>query len=312
MNDWEGVLPLWKEAGLTSHDCVARARRLLKQRRIGHTGTLDPDVSGVLPLCLGRATRIVEYLQELPKTYEAALRIGYATDTEDAGGSVTERADKVTLSEDEIRNAVLSFVGTIEQIPPMYSAVKVEGKRLYELAREGHTVERKPRTVTVYDIDVQEVRLEAPYPSVSFRVTCSKGTYIRTLCADIGRSLGYPAVMASLVRTGSGSIRKEQCITLAEAERLLSTDSLESRLVPIDAALAHMPAGEVSDNAVRYALQGRTLFDSAVRMEGVLPLERAGLVRLFGRRPETGTRTFIGIYKREDEQGTYIPEKLFI
>ncbi|WP_274361415.1 tRNA pseudouridine(55) synthase TruB [Paenibacillus thermotolerans] len=309
MNEWEGVLPLWKEAGMTSHDCVARARKILKQKRIGHTGTLDPDVSGVLPLCLGRATRIVEYLQELPKTYEAELTIGYATDTEDASGDITESSESVAVTEREIREAVVSFVGTIEQIPPMYSALKIQGKRLYELAREGQTVERAAREVTIYGIDIRSVNLDSRYPKVSFEVTCSKGTYIRTLCVDIGRKLGYPAVMSALERTGSGAIRKADCITLLEAEQYAAEGTLAEHLVSVADALSHLPGGIVNDTAVLYALQGRKLFFPAVALEG--EAADGQLVRLFGRQKPLDEHQFIGIYRRDETQRCYIPEKLF-
>jgi tRNA pseudouridine55 synthase len=311
MSEWEGVLPLWKEAGMTSHDCVSRIRRILKQRRVGHTGTLDPDVSGVLPLCLGRATRIVEYLQEMPKTYEAVMEIGYATDTEDSGGEVIEKATEVHLTENRIRQAFASFVGAIEQVPPMYSAVKVDGKRLYELARAGETVERNPRAATIYELEIHSIRLDAKYPQVAFRVTCSKGTYVRTLCADIGRKLGYPAVMTGLIRTASGSIRREQSITLDEVERLAAADSLEERVIAPRQALAHFPQGVVSEQAFRYALQGRKMFAPAVRLNGP-SAEDGALVCLSGSDDGAAEERFIGIYRWDQTNGQYIPEKLFV
>jgi len=308
MTEWEGVFPLWKDAGMTSHDCVSKARRLFRMKRIGHTGTLDPEVSGVLPLCLGRATRIVEYLQERPKTYEAEMTIGYATDTEDATGTVVERADAVDLSEADIRAAAARFVGDIEQTPPMYSAVKVEGKRLYELARAGVAVERKPRTVTIYAIDVGEIRREGPYYKVEMTVTCSKGTYIRTLCTDIGRSLGYPAVMSALVRTASGPIRREQCITFADAARLAEEGRLESTLLPIGDALSFLPKGVVSDAAVVPALQGRKLYANAVRLDaeaGASAVSSETVYRLYG-----GER-LLGLYRMDADEALFVPLKLF-
>jgi tRNA pseudouridine55 synthase len=312
MTEWEGVFPLWKDAGMTSHDCVSKARKLFRMKRIGHTGTLDPDVSGVLPLCLGRATRIVEYVQELPKTYEAEMTIGFATDTEDVGGSVIDKVDNVTVTEQQVRDKIRSFVGDIEQTPPMYSAVKIEGKRLYELAREGLTVERKARQVTIYRIDVTDMMLEAPYPVVRMTVTCSKGTYIRTLCVDIGKALGFPAVMSSLVRTGSGPIRREQCVTFAEAEQLAAAGELEKRLIPIGDAIAHLPRGAVSDTAVIPALQGRKLFAKAVRLDDKVEPSADTVYRLYGHDAsmENGER-FLGIYRTDPAGETYVPVKLF-
>ncbi|HZG57325.1 tRNA pseudouridine(55) synthase TruB [Paenibacillus sp.] len=305
MTEWEGVFPLWKDAGMTSHDCVAKARKLFRMKRIGHTGTLDPDVSGVLPLCLGRATRIVEYVQELPKTYEAEMTIGYATDTEDASGAVVERVDAVEATEEQIRAAAGAFVGDIEQTPPMYSAVKVEGKRLYELARAGIEVSRKSRQVTIHAIEVTDIRRDGPYPKVRMTVTCSKGTYIRTLCADLGRALGYPAVMSALVRTASGPIRQESCVTFAEAERLMAEGKLASKLLSIGEALAFLPSGTVSEAAVLPALQGRKLYEKAVRLDDGVDLRDDALVRLYG-----GER-LIGLYSKDAAAECFVPRKLF-
>jgi len=312
MTEMEGVFPLWKAAGMTSHDCVSKARKLFRMKRIGHTGTLDPDVSGVLPLCLGRATRIVEYLQDLPKTYEAEMTIGFATDTGDLSGQVTERSESVDLDEIKIRDAAAKFVGDVEQTPPMYSAVKLGGKRLYELAREGVEVERKSRTVTIYRLDVHEARKDGAHWKVRFTAECSKGTYIRALCVDIGRALGYPAVMSGLVRTASGPFRKAMCVTFEEAERLLSEGRLSEKIVPIGDALSFLPRGVLSDNAVAPALQGRKIFASAVRLEAAEQSPAApkngghGLVRLYG-----GGR-LIGLYRKDVSEDRYIPVKLFL
>jgi tRNA pseudouridine55 synthase len=259
METFEGILPVWKPKGFTSHDVVAKVRRILRIKRIGHTGTLDPEVTGVLPLCIGRATRLVEYIQELPKAYEATLKIGIATDTEDAGGQETERVDEVHLTPESVAETIFSFVGEIEQVPPMYSAVKVDGKRLYELARQGIEVERKARKVTIYKIDILQMELDLPFPEIRFRVQCSKGTYIRTLCVDIGRALGYPAVMAELVRTSTGSIGPEQCLTLEQIEQEHLEGTLADKLVPAERALAHMPSVNLNEEQTRRALLGQKL-----------------------------------------------------
>ena len=211
MSDLEGVLAVYKPAGFTSHDVVAKARRILGMKRIGHTGTLDPQVTGVLPLCLGKATRVVEYIQELPKEYVATLRLGLSSDTEDLTGTITESVDEVHVSEEEVLAVLTSFKGIISQVPPMYSAVKIDGKRLYELAREGKTVERKSREVEIYEIEMTDMTWNDNYPDITFRVLCSKGTYIRTLCVDIGRALGLPGVMVKLERTMSAGISASHC-----------------------------------------------------------------------------------------------------
>ena len=298
----EGVLAVWKPAGWTSHDVVAKVRKMLRIRRIGHTGTLDPAVTGVLPLCIGRATRLAEFLQDMPKAYDALLRFGIATDTQDLTGNVTETADASHLTEEEIRKAVLGFLGDIEQIPPMVSAVKVGGKRLYELARQGVTVERKARKVTIYAIKIQEIRTGIPQPEVRFSVRCSKGTYIRTLCEDIGRALGVPAVMASLVRTESAGLTREACVSLEEIPELLERGELGRKLMPADRLLKHFPRAAAPASFARAALQGRPLPAAALRpypeREGLWLVDR-----------EDGV--FLGIFKREAHTDSLKAVKLF-
>jgi len=276
-HEWEGVLAIWKPAGWTSHDVVAKARRLLRERRIGHTGTLDPAVTGVLPLCIGRATRLVEYLQEAPKTYRATLRFGIATDTEDLTGEIVERKDASFLTEEAMAVAARSFVGEIDQIPPMVSAVKIDGKRLYELARQGVTIERPSRKVTIHRMDVLGVSAGGEFPEMTFTVVCSKGTYIRTLCVDIGRKLGVPAVMAELVRTESAGIREEQCVTLEEIPELLESGGLRPKLLSADGLLADIPAATVSEPEATHLLQGK-----GIRASRLLPVpDGDGLLRLY-------------------------------
>jgi tRNA pseudouridine55 synthase len=252
----EGVLPVLKPAGFTSHDVVAKVRRIVRERRIGHTGTLDPDVTGVLPLCLGRATRIVEYLQEMPKTYRTTLKLGIATSTEDLSGDVVERMEVVEISEALVRESLARFLGTIQQTPPMFSAVKIQGKKLYELARQGIEVERPPRTVTIHRLELLSLNLDIPYPEFGLEVECSKGTYIRTLCADIGRALGYPAVMADLIRTASGSFKLDQCISLEGIEEAVADGTLPDYLVPVDRAISHMPSVRLPSPLSEMALRG--------------------------------------------------------
>ncbi|WP_035154279.1 tRNA pseudouridine(55) synthase TruB [Cohnella thermotolerans] len=300
----EGVLAVWKPAGWTSHDVVAKARRILRIRRIGHTGTLDPAVTGVLPVCVGRATRMVEYLQEMPKTYEALLRFGIATDTEDAGGEVIERTDASHLTEEAIRAAALSFVGDILQVPPMVSAVKVDGKRLYELARQGVTVERQARPVTIHAIRVLSVKAEGPHPELRFSVTCSKGTYIRTLCVDIGRKLGVPAVMAELVRTESAGLTQADCLTLEQIEQLQSRNELAQRLLAADALLDFLPRTAADAKEALHALQGKPLPCAALKPA---PFGSGGLWRVYRAEDEA----FLGLFEEEPEEGRLRPVKVF-
>ena len=209
----DGVLNIRKEKGYTSFDVVAKLRGILHMKKIGHTGTLDPEAEGVLPVVLGKATKLVDLLTEKQKTYEALLHLGLETDTQDMTGTVLEEKP-VEVTEEDVEAVIREFVGEYQQIPPMYSALKVDGKKLYELAREGKTVERKARTVHFYEIDIKEINL----PYVRFSVTCSKGTYIRTLCHDIGQKLGCGGCMEELLRTRSGNFVWEDSMTLAQVE----------------------------------------------------------------------------------------------
>ena len=207
-----GVVNIYKEKGFTSHDVVAKLRGIVKQKKIGHTGTLDPDAEGVLPVCFGKATKLCDMLTDKDKTYETVLLLGKTTDTQDISGEVLKEGDTQQITEEMLRNAILSFVGEYAQIPPMYSALKVNGKKLYELAREGKEVERKARPVTIYHIQIKEIQM----PRVRMEVRCSKGTYIRTLCHDIGETLGCGGCMEELLRTQVERFEIKDSICLSE------------------------------------------------------------------------------------------------
>ena len=211
-----GIINVYKEKGFTSHDVVAKLRGIVGQKKIGHTGTLDPDATGVLPVCLGKATKLCDLLTDKNKTYEAVLLLGKTTDTQDITGEVLEEKSTEALTEEKVREAIEGFIGDYEQIPPMYSALKVNGKKLYELAREGKVIERKARLVKILDIQILEIDL----PKVRMEVSCSKGTYIRTLCHDIGEKLGCGGCMESLIRTRVSTFRIEDAKTLDEIETL--------------------------------------------------------------------------------------------
>lgn len=300
----DGILAVWKPAGWTSHDVVAKVRRIVRVKRIGHTGTLDPQVTGVLPLCIGRSTRVVEYVQERPKAYEAVLQLGIATDTEDMTGTVIEELSEVHVTEADIRRVLESFVGVIEQVPPMYSAVRVDGKRLYELAREGQVIERKSRKVTIHELELLSMDLDKPHPQIRFSVVCSKGTYIRTLCVDIGHALGLPATMAELVRTMSGGFKKEHCLTLEQIEELQASGELEARLLPAETAVDHFPRGNVNLETAKHAYQGKPIYMDRVDM--VQTIDEQGLVRLFA---EDGR--FLGLFELDAESDSLKPVKVF-
>ncbi len=233
----DGILVIHKEKGYTSHDVVAVVRRILHTKKVGHTGTLDPDAEGVLPICVGKATRAADMLPGDGKEYVAGVRLGLITDTQDTTGTV-QQTRLVKVSEAQIRAAAAHFVGEVEQIPPMYSAVKVGGKKLYEYARKGQMVERAARPVTISALDVYDVSRTGFF----MRVSCSKGTYIRTLCHDIGLKLGCGASMESLVRTKSGGFSLQEAVTLEELERAAKDGRAQALCRPVDTVFSHYPA----------------------------------------------------------------------
>lgn len=253
-----GILPVWKPKHCTSHDVVAIVRRLAKLKKVGHTGTLDPSVEGVLPLCLGKATRVAEYVQNLPKTYAGTLTLGIATDTQDQSGTVIAEQPVHDLSQEKLDEVFRLFTGEVEQVPPMYSAVKVKGRRLYELARKGKEIERKARKVYIYRLHRGNVR-DGDYPQIDFTVECSKGTYIRTLCKDIGQALGYPAHMSHLVRIKSGPFREADCATLFELENTPVSEWQSEWLKPTEAGLVQFPLYKVSLEERRRVVNGRPI-----------------------------------------------------
>ncbi|MFC0271344.1 tRNA pseudouridine(55) synthase TruB [Metabacillus herbersteinensis] len=257
----EGVLLLNKPVGMTSHDCVAKLRRLAKTKKVGHTGTLDPDVTGVLPICLGRATKIVEYLTAETKTYEAEVTIGFSTTTEDASGDIVEKkaVDRI-ITLDEIESVFDSLRGEIEQVPPMYSAVKINGKKLYEYARAGIVMERPSRKISIHELTLlSDVTTSDETVKFKFRTTCSKGTYIRTLAVMIGEKLGFPAHMSYLIRTKSGSFHLDQCLTFEEIEQHLEHGTLEGQLISIGSALKDLPKLIIHDTLAEKVENGSVL-----------------------------------------------------
>lgn len=240
---WHGILIIHKERGVTSHQVVAKLRRMLRQTAVGHSGTLDPEATGVLVVGLGEGTRSFQFLNETEKVYRAEVVFGQATDTQDATGTVLWEKPEMCLTPAEIENAVRELTGTIDQMPPMYSAVKVQGKKLYELARAGVDVERQTRKITVYEWNNHYTQ---PVYEFGQRLTadirCSKGTYIRTLIHDLGVILGCGAHMGSLVRLSSGPFTLDQALTLDQVEKELEAGTLDRRIIPLTEALAHLPS----------------------------------------------------------------------
>ncbi|MFS0574182.1 tRNA pseudouridine(55) synthase TruB [Sporosarcina sp. 179-K 3D1 HS] len=298
----DGILPLWKEKGMTSHDCVFKLRKILGTKKVGHTGTLDPNVEGVLPICIGQATKVAEYITDAGKEYVATISIGTATETEDADGSVI--ASDVTykkISRDEIDKALARLTGDIEQIPPMYSAVKVNGRKLYEYARKGQEVERPKRVVRIEEIvllDPKEM-YEGEQITFTIRVVCGKGTYIRTLAVQIGELLGYPAHMSSLIRTASGAYRKEDCRTLDEVKAIQEAGQIDSFLRPLETALLDFPAVEVEEALYDKVSNGQVLPQHSKLMDSILLVF-------------TKEKKAIAIYKKHPtKEGLMKPEKMF-
>lgn len=256
----DGVLNVRKEAGWTSHDVVARLRGKLRGMKLGHAGTLDPAATGVLPLLVGRGTRIAEYLLEWDKTYLAGMRLGEATDTQDATGTVLQRAPLTAVTDARIREVVAGFEGRIQQVPPMYSAVKVGGIPLYKAARAGKDVARQAREVTVFRLEVVSIQL----PDVMLRVVCSKGTYIRTLCADIGEKLGVGGHVATLIRERVGPLMVEQALTVDEVESRLAQGTLAGSMLTLDEALAGLPVCIIGEETTRRVVHGMPVPTAAV------------------------------------------------
>lgn len=264
-----GVLPLWKPRGMTSFAAVQEVKKIFQMKRAGHTGTLDPEVDGVLPICLGRATKIVEYLTADKKTYLGEVTIGFSTTTEDQTGEIVEeRPVDREITEEEVLRVLDELTGEIKQVPPMFSAVKVKGKRLYEYAREGITVERPERTVTIYELSLLSPveKQEDGTIKFTYRAECSKGTYIRTLSVTIGEKLGYPAHMSKLTRTASGAFAKEDCIRLDDLKNL-DRDKQEQAVLSIEKALSDYPKKTIDSTLEEKVLNGAILPFSVINMD---------------------------------------------
>lgn len=293
----DGIIVIDKEKGFTSHDVVAKLRGILRMKKIGHTGTLDPDATGVLPVALGKATRLVEFLTEKEKTYEAVLHLGLHTDTQDITGKILKEKE-VICTEDEVREVMQSFLGEQQQIPPMYSALKVGGKKLYELAREGIEIEREARPVHFKEIAILEMQL----PMVRFSVTCSKGTYIRTLCHDIGEKLGCGGCMESLKRTASGRFSLEESHTLQEVQQAMEAGTVLEWIVGIEEILEEYPRILSAETGDRLLMNGNPLKKNMVSEH-----HEEGWVRMC-----TSLGEFVGIYEWDKAKKGYYPVKMFL
>ncbi|MGT2826704.1 tRNA pseudouridine(55) synthase TruB [Streptococcus himalayensis] len=279
-----GIINVKKEAGMTSHDVVFKLRKILQTKKIGHGGTLDPDVVGVLPIAVGKATRLVEYMQEEGKTYEGEITLGFSTTTEDASGEiVTETRLSEPLSEEVIDTAMQTFVGTIKQTPPMYSAVKVNGRKLYEYARAGEIIERPEREVTIDAFErTSPLFFQDGLLSFQFRVVCSKGTYIRTLSVDLGEKLGYASHMSALTRTSSAGMHLEDSLTLAEIAEKVAADDL-SFLQPLELGIGDLKVLELTSEQEEEVRFGRFI-SLAVEDEQVAGFHEGKLIAILEKR----------------------------
>lgn len=296
---YNGIINIYKEKGFTSFDVVAKLRGILKQKKIGHTGTLDPDATGVLPVCLGNGTRLCELLTEKQKEYIACMQLGIKTDTQDISGSVLEKSE-VKCNEKEIIETINSFLGEQGQIPPMYSAIKINGKKLYELARKGVMVDRPVRTITIYEIEILRIEI----PMVQIRVVCSKGTYIRTLCEDIGNKLCCGATMTSLIRTRVSQFELQDALTLDKVEALRDLQKLDAYILSVDGLFPEYKKIMTNSETDRYLLNGNKL-----KSDQICEYEEN----------KTGTKVrayfssgeFAGIYNVEAD-GIFTPFKMFL
>ncbi|MBU3126465.1 tRNA pseudouridine(55) synthase TruB [Clostridium tagluense] len=250
-----GILNVFKPTGMTSFDVVRIIKKISHIKKVGHAGTLDPEASGVLPVCIGKATKAIDYIMADFKIYETELKLGVITDTYDREGKILHECE-VNLSEDEITRAINSFIGEIKQVPPMYSALKVNGKKLYELARAGIEIEREARAITIYDIEISSIKI----PYVNFRVKCSKGTYIRSLCYDIGELLKCGGMMWNLQRTATGQFHIEDAININD----LNEENINGHIMPIESIFKNNTKITIEDRFVKFLLNGVVVKDKAL------------------------------------------------
>lgn len=299
-----GVINIYKEKGYTSHDVVAKLRGIVKQKKIGHTGTLDPDAEGVLPVCFGKATKLCDMLTETKKAYRAVLLLGKTTDTQDISGNVLCEKT-VEVSNEEITKTVRQFIGDQMQIPPMYSALKVNGKKLYELARQGIEIERKARPISISEIEIEKIEL----PRITILVNCSKGTYIRTLCHDIGERLQSGGCMEQLTRVQVGRFAIDKSITLRGIQDLVQAGQLHKVLVPIDTMFDSLDAVVVQQSYQKLIRNGNVFMKKHIRSdkrnEGGLPVTKK--VRVYDEE-----HIFYGVYEQDSAGNSYKPVKMFL
>ncbi len=298
-----GIINIYKEQGYTSHDVVAKLRGILRMKKIGHTGTLDPDAVGVLPVCTGRATKLCGMITDWGKTYEAVMLLGTRTDTQDISGNILSQTE-VNVTKIQIMDVIGSFTGEYDQIPPMYSALKHNGKKLYELARQGIEIERKPRRVNIKSILINDINLEDNDKMVTFTVECSKGTYIRTLCEDIGNRLGCGACMQSLKRTRVGSFSIDNSYTLSQIEQMVQAGKTDEILTPIDEMFSDSRKVIISQEYDKLLYNGNKLPYNSIQGKNDVQHNEDEQVRVYDKNDE-----FIGVYRFKENE--FVPVKMF-
>lgn len=295
-----GLINIYKEKGFTSHDVVAIARKKLGTKKIGHTGTLDPDAEGVLTLCIGNATKAVEYLTNKNKEYVAIIKLGIITDTQDISGNILNINKDFNIKTSEIEEVINLFKGEIKQIPPMYSAIKVNGKKLYELAREGKVIDRKPRKITIKEIEVLDIISK---DEIKIRVLCSKGTYIRTLCNDIGEKLGCGATMKYLLRTKVDKFSLQDCVKLEELDNIMC---IKDKVIKTEDIFYKFEKKYINEKGIKYLKNGNKLTIEMIENYKDFKFERNDLFRIYDINKE-----FKAIYIVDNEY-TLKPDKMFL
>ncbi len=325
-----GIINVYKEKGFTSFDVCAKLRGILRQKKIGHTGTLDPDAVGVLPVCVGNATKLCDLLTDKDKEYEAVLLLGVSTDTLDTSGQVLKEVP-VTAKEDEVREAILGFIGTYDQVPPMYSAIKVNGKKLYELARQGIEIERKARKVTIHDIEILSMTSDDKNPSaikeVRMRVHCSKGTYIRSLCEDIGNKLSCGGCMKELIRTKVSIYTIEDSLTLSQIEEYAKNERMDEICQPVDSLFMQYKEFRMKEEFDRLVYNGNKIRVENLQIDEPVIVQDANacinsrqqsdckniivsneiLYRIYDSKHK-----FVGLYTDDEEIHCFKPVKMFL
>ena len=311
---YNGLINVYKEPDFTSMDVVAVLRGILKQKKIGHTGTLDPQAEGVLMVCLGNATKLCTFLEDKDKEYVCRMLLGTTTDTEDTTGNIVSNVSVEDLSNEDVESAIKSFVGDIKQVPPMYSALKKDGKKLYELARQGIEIEREARDIKIYDIEIMEIAM----PYVTFLVKCSKGTYVRSLCRDIGEKLGVGACMDHLTRTAVSFFTIDNALKLSDIERLAKEDKIDELILETSEVFKDKKALHVLPEYAKFIDNGNPLQKEYVRLEDSEKntnkelddnqyIKEDNLFRVYNTSGQ-----FVAVYSYDETRDIYMPSKMFM